>query len=77
MNLSGKPGWNHSDFINIAEVQHQQPIDNSPIQILYSSDHEKKQPTYSSIKKHLFKDRPLENSVIQEVSQENVESYVN
>lgn len=76
MNLSGKPGWNNqSEFINIPQVQ-QQPIENSPIQIIYSSDHESKQPTYSEIKKNLFKDRPLENSVIHEVPQENVESSV-
>lgn len=52
-------------------------MDNSPIHIIYSSDHEYKEPTaYSTIKKNLFKDRPLENSVIQEVSQENVDSYL-
>ena len=51
-------------------------MDNSPIHIIYSSDHEYKETTYSTIKKNLFKDRPLENSAIQEVSQEYADSYL-
>jgi hypothetical protein len=75
LNLSGKPGWKEKEFVSYPEDE-PQPLDNSPIHIIYSSDHDLKQPTYSSIKKNLFKERPLENSVIHEVSQENADSFI-
>jgi hypothetical protein len=76
LNLSGRPGWKEPQFINYPDAE-QIHVDNSPIHIIYSSDHEYKEPTtYSTIKKNLFKNRPLDNSVIQEVSQENADSYL-